>query len=121
MQSVVGQGLALKYSAGSGHDICDIHEHDVMFASQSPHFRLDLNMEQKFIPYDPCWSSTMFINKNMWIHHNTMILSLCIALIFTVVTVNATATVKVTVILTATVTVTVTVTVTEIDYGLSSI
>ena len=70
--------LALKYTTASGHNICDIRAHNVMFAPQSPHFRLDLNMEQKFPPYGPCWSSTMFINKHMWIHHKTVILSLCI-------------------------------------------
>ena len=78
MQSVISQGLALKYTTASGHNICDIRAHIVMFAPQSPHFRLDLNMEQKFPPYGPCWSSTMFINKHMWIHHKTVILSLCI-------------------------------------------
>jgi hypothetical protein len=75
---VISQGLALKYTTASGHNICDIRAHNVMFAPQSPHFRLDLNMEQKFPPYGPCWSSTMFINKHMWIHHKTVILSLCI-------------------------------------------
>ena len=49
-----------------------------MFAPQSPHFRLNLTMEQKFPPYGPCWSSTMFIKKHMWIHHKTVILSMCI-------------------------------------------
>ena len=78
MQSVISQGLALKYTTASGHNICDIRAHIVMFAPQSPHFRLDLNMEQKFPPYGPCWSSTMFINKHLWIHHKTVILSLCI-------------------------------------------
>ena len=78
MRSVISQGLALKYTTASGHNICDIRAHIVMFAPQSPHFRLDLNMEQKFPPYGPCWSSTMFINKHMWIHHKTVILSLCI-------------------------------------------
>ena len=78
VQSVISRGLALKYTTASGHDICDIRAHDIMFAPQSPHFRLDLNMEQKLPPYGPCWSSTMFINKHMWIHHKTVILSLCI-------------------------------------------
>ena len=78
MPCVISQGLALKYTTASGHNICDIRAHNVMFAPQSPHFRLDLNMEQKFPPYGPCWSSTMFINKHMWIHHKTVILSLCI-------------------------------------------
>ena len=78
MPCVISQGLALKYTTASGHNICDIRAHNVMFALQSPHFRLDLNMEQKFHPYGPCWSSTMFIKKYMWIHHKTVILCLCI-------------------------------------------
>ena len=78
VQSVISQGLALKYTTASSHNICDIRAQNVMFAPQSPHFRLDLNMEQKFPPYGSCWSSTLFINKHMWIHHKTGIISLCI-------------------------------------------
>ena len=78
MQNFISQGLALKCTTASSHNICDIRAHNVMFAPQSPHFRLDLNMERKFPPYGLCWSSTMFINKHMWIHHKTVILSLCI-------------------------------------------
>ena len=58
--------------------MCNIRAHNIMFAPQSPPFRLDLNMEQQFPLCGPCWSCTMFINKDMWIHHKTVILSLCI-------------------------------------------
>jgi len=78
VQNVISQGLALKCTTTSSHNICDIRAHNVMFASHCPHLKLDPKMEQKFPPYGLCWSSTMFINKHMWIHHKTVFLSLCI-------------------------------------------
>ena len=78
VQRVISRGSTLKYATASSHDICNIRAHNIMFAPQSPHSRLDLNMETKFPPCGPFWSSTMFINKHMWIHHKTVILFLCI-------------------------------------------